>query len=449
MWRCVLCGLVAVLLFLPVSAGAITLTDIPPLIRSQNDEVLAARKDSEAAEEGIGIARARFFPQVASRTYFVHLGSATTINVPTQNFPLGNLATISVDLPPVSLDKQDILLSSLILKMPLFAGGRIVSAYQGAKAQAEEAKSSHHKAIEDKTNEALQRYFSYQLAEGALNILSEMKGNLARIRGISESLVRTGLGAKFSTLQIKVAEADLSSRISEAQGKMTLADLAFKTSIGSESNKVVAYESGLKKLPMPAKVDPFKLQALDKRSEMAILKSKSEQVDALKAVRTGQMLPQLSALGAYRVGSNLGNSVETPNWAVGLVLEIPLTGFISSIPEREQAVRLAEKVEILTAKARQEIPLQIEKIFSEVAASDAAYTANQEALDMAKEALRLAEVRLKNGDGSAVEILRATTDLEKAEIRKLQLTEEYNRHLIELYWAGGNINGYLDAYRAG
>jgi len=434
-------------LLLSFPAFAISVADIPNLVTERNEEVRASEKDREIAEAGIGVARARFFPSITSRSFFIHLGENPTANLPPQTLPIGNIANVSIEFPPLVVEKQDFLTSSLILKAPIFAGGRILAAFRAAKAQSEEATATRNKTVEDKVGESLQRYFGYQLANDSLTILRGLKENLGRLRSISESLVKAGLGAKFSTLQIKVAEADLNSRLIEVEGKRKLADLAFRSSVNQSGDVALTYDSPLKKLPMPTEGDAFKASALKNRPEFSLLNAKRAQADALTTIKTGALLPSLSAIGGYRVASN-SSFLTKPTWAVGLVLEIPLTGILTGLPERSQAVLTEEKVEILAERAKLDVPLQVEKIFSEAQSADAAYTANEEGLEMAKEALRLAEVRFKGGDGSAVEILRATTDLEKAQIRKLQLIEEFNRKLIELHGAAGKISGYLEAYGA-
>ncbi len=423
---------------------AISIDAIPALVKGNNEEVLAAEKDSQAASEGVSAAWARHYPSLSVKTTYLHLGDNIQLKLPTQNFTVG-AATLSLTLPPLEIQKQDVFFSHALLTLPIFAGGRISAGVNASKAQRDEAKAVYSKTNEDKVQEALHRYFSVQLAREAMGILARMKANLDRIQAISESLIRSGLGSKFSSLQIKVAQADLGSRISEAAGKAQLADLAFKNSVGKSSVEVIAYDTPLKKISSPAKIDLFKVQALQKRKEFAILQSKQEQVSALKAFHTGEMLPTLYAVGTRNlISKNL--PILQPEWAVGVVLEIPLTSWLGQIPEREKAARLQEKVEILRSRAKQEIPLQIEKIFTEMQTAEGTYKANEEGIEMAHEALRLAEVRFKNGDGSALEVLRSSTDLEKMEIQRAQRAEEFNRKLIELYNASGDTNQFIPTY---
>lgn len=430
------------------AAFGLKISEIPSLVKTGNEEVRAAEKDVEAAAQGIKSARSRHYPSLSIKSTLIHLGDEIKLQPPSKTFDLPGGGILAVTLPPIEINKQDFYFSRAVVTLPIFAGGRISAGVDAAKAQREEARFTLTKIEEDKLEEALTRYFNVQLARRALDTLLKMKENLDRIQSISEKLVKAGLGPKFSILQVKVAQADLVSRIAEAQGKSALADLAFKNSTGKPSASVVTYETPLKKLGAPARIDTFKTSALQNRKEFKILSAKDEQVQALKALHEGEMLPTLYAVGSHNILSN-NLTVLEPQWAVGVVLEIPLTTVFSALPERERAVKLQEKVEILRNRAQQEIPLQIEKIYTEVQATDHAHQAIEESLGLAKEALRLAEVRFKNGDGSALEVLRTATDLEKAEIRELQLAEEFNRKLIELYHAAGELDRYIDSYEKG
>lgn len=434
-------GLVGLsILFSSLSSFALTITEIPSFVEQKSHDIKAAAADVEAADSAIDAARAKHYPHLSSKTTFLHLGSDLVAHPP----PI-SVGGFSVSLPPIELQKQNVLFSSLILKVPLFAGGRISAGVSAAEGQKSEAEAQKAQVEEEKIKESLERYFQVILAREAIRVLENLKDNLDRLTKIGEALVKTGVGTKFSVLQIKVSQRDVVSRLAQARSKAELADIAFKNSIGAAETTQVSYESPLFKLELPSRRDDFKTRALQHRKELDILKAKGIQVDALKAAKTGEMLPTVYAVGIRQMySSNL--PVLEPNWGVGVVMEIPLTGFLESLPERERAVHLEQKLEALNKKAREDIPLQVEKFYSEALAANESYQATQEAEDMAQEALRLAEVRFKNGDGSAVELLKASADLEKSEIQTWQLREEFNRKLIELYYSSGSVRDYVSFY---
>lgn len=420
--------------------SALPISEIPSLVEKKSHDVKAAIAEVEAADSAISAARAKHFPHLSSKTTYIHLGSELVAKPP----PI-TVGALTIALPPVELQKQDVLFSNLILKVPVFAGGRISAGVSAAEGQKSEAEAMKHHTEEEKIKESLERYFQVHLAREATRVLVNLKDNLDRLIKIGEALVRTGVGTKFSVLQIQVSQREVVARLAQARSKSDLADIAFKTSIGSPITETITYESPLVKLNLPTRRDDFKQRALTKRSELEILKAKGMQVDALKAAKSGEMLPTIYAVGAKQMYSS-NRPVLEPDWAVGVVMELPLTGFLESLPERERAVHLEQKLDALNKKAREDIPLQVEKIYSEALAADESYQAIQEAEGLAQEALRLAEVRFKNGDGSAVELLKASADLEKAEIQTWALKEEFNRKLIELYYASGSIRDYVSIY---
>lgn len=424
------------------SLFAVSVTEIPTLVREKSHDVQAAAADVDAAGHAVTTAFRRHYPSLLTRTTYIHLGDPITLQPPTVN-----LGPIAFTPPPLHLQKQDAFFTSLILKFPIFTGGRISAGVNAAEAQEREAVATKTRTEEEKIVESLERYFQVHLARAAIAVLERMKEDLDRLVHIGESLVKTGVGTKFAVLQLEVSSREVVAKLAQARSKSDLADLAFKTSIGHPLTSPVTYDSPLRKLTLPSRRDEFKMRALSERSEFRILKAKADQVDAMRDAKTGELLPTIYALGSHRMFAT-NSPVLEPQWGIGVVMEVPLTGFLESLPERQRAVDLGRKVAALEKKAAEEIPLQVEKIYSEAAAADEAFAATTEAEALAREASRLAEVRFKNGDGSAIEVLRASTDFERAQIRTYELKEEFNRKLIELYSAAGHVSEYLELYRS-
>ena len=135
-----------------------------------------------------------------------------------------------------------------------------------------------------------------------------------------------------------------------------------------------------------------------------------------------------------------------PKWIAGIGMDIPITAGITSFPERQRAAAIEAKVAELDAKARHDIPLQVEACFAAATSLASGLKALDSGIELARESERLAEVRFKSGTGSSLEILKSQTDLETLLVRRLAFLEEYNRKLIELHAAAGNVNEYVAAY---
>jgi outer membrane protein TolC len=276
-------------------------------------------------------------------------------------------------------------------------------------------------------------------------ILAKIDQDLSRIAVAAEAAVKSGAVPKFATMQIQVAQVELTAKRAEAEANRKLATLAFKDSVGLDSMENVKWDSPLVKINLKHGLDVFKTKALNGRSEFTILEQKSLQVQALKTAKTGEMMPTMFLFGSYNVArENL--PLLTNKWVAGVGLNVPITAGLSQVPERRKAIQLAQKIDIFKAKALAQIPLQIEQLYDHCSALKGALETTESSFNLAAEVQRLAEARFKSGAGSTVEVLKANTDNQAAQVRYAMLLEEYNRHLIELYKASGSIEYYVSDY---
>lgn len=423
----------------------ITLEEIPNLIEQQNLDVKVAESEVSVAESETRLAYGRMLPQISLKGSYVRLPEELTLQIPSHT-ATGNLVTITIDPPPILIQTEDLMTSRLQAMQPLYTGGRISAGIQSANAKKSEAEARWRLARAERTVEAMTRYMQRQLATQVSQVLAEVVSNLERLVAVAESLVRHGAAAKLASLQIRVAKAEAESKLTEARGKANLADLAFKNSI-SMAGQDIKYESPLVKMPMNLPANSvLTAAALKNRDEFKIIAAKHEQVDALKTASIGEALPTVFAFGAVQVASSRQPVLE-PKWAVGVGIDIPLSGWVSALEERKKAAALAAKVQLLARKANEEIPLQVEKLLSEIRSLDANFRVIDESANLAKEALRVAEIRFKSGDNSSVELIRSQSEYERVLIQRMQLTEEFNRKLLEVYSATGNLSSFIKQYR--
>lgn len=434
------------------AVSAVTIAEVPQLVQTSNRDVQAASQDVDAANAERKMSLGRYFPKIEWKNSYTRLNDDIVIDIGPKRIEtdiLGDRLKVGIDVdpPPVKVQDKNVLNSHLLLTQPLYTGGRISAGVDAAVAHRDETQLQLQAVTADKTLAAMTRYFQVQLAEESLKVLEVMDGDISRLEKMANDLVAAGVAPKFATLQIKVAHAELRARTEDAKAKQKLAGLAFRSTIGLDMTSPVSFDSALVIVPMATTLDVFKTQALQKRREFKLLETKSRQVGALREAATGGMLPTIYGFGKRELLTDQLTMLQ-PIWAVGIGIDVPLTAGITQFPEREKALRLEQKIQTLREKATIDIPLEVESYFDSAVAARAGITALDEGQAMAKEALRLAEVRFKSGSGSSVEVVKAATDLETIEIKRLLLVEEYNRRLMELYNAAGAPGDYVRAYQA-
>lgn len=443
-----------ILLAMAVSwpARAVTVAEVPELVRRQNRTVKALATDVSIEREEKSIARSRFYPVLEWKTRFTRLDDDVVIDIGPKTISRDILGgqlnvAIEVDPPPFKVQDKNVRNSHLLLTQPLYAGGRITAGLDAAEAKIDEAELQQTRGTQDAVAVALERYFQVRLADELTHVLEGVGISLDAMEKVAQSLVATGMAPEFQTLQIKVAKAELVAKLTEARTSARLARDAFRAAAGIDDLHELAFESALKKVKLPPTKEMFMAAALKRRPELAILAAKEAQVRALKQARTGEMLPTVYAFGKYELMPEELTMIE-PKWAIGVGIDVPLTKGLSQFPERAKAARLLDKIAILKEEAGQLIPLEVEKYFTECENKEAQLVAIESGVAMAEEALRLAQVRLKAGKGSSVEVLKASTDRERLAITRWQLVEQLNRNLIQLYRAAGDVGEYVALYTA-
>jgi len=185
-----------------IKTFAITVDQIPALVKQSNQDVHAANTDVAAAKEEERVALSRYFPKIEVKNAYTHLDHDIVLDIPPQriekDFLGGDLKVgIDVDPPPITVQKQDFFTSQLVVTQPLYAGGRIGAGMDAATAQHKEAELSYKHTYDEKLVEALTRYFQAKVAAGVLEVLKEVRADLDRLHAIAEAAIKTGAVSKF------------------------------------------------------------------------------------------------------------------------------------------------------------------------------------------------------------------------------------------------------------
>ena len=431
---------------------ALSISEIPALITSSNHDVRAAQHATRASKAAIGSAQARRLPHLSVVNRLTRLDQDLVIDIEPKRIDRDIFGTslsvgIEVDLPPYKVKDRTFGSSTLELKQPLYTGGRISAGITAAKTQYDESSAKEMLTRQVQISRALQIYFQAQLASQIELALTSIEQDMQELVRASQALVTSGMAPSFTTMQIQAALQELIAKRTEATGKKRLARLALRSQLDMRPTTPMRLNDVLTKLPLTSKIGDLKLAALNSRHELSILRAKREQVASLKKATIGSMLPTAYGFGKYELVTKHLTAME-PKWAIGVGIDIPLTAGITRFGELRQSQALQDQVATLSDKAKQQIPLEVEQIHTQLVTAEAALQAVEKALMMATETDRIARLRFRSGKGSSVELSKASADHERLEIKRWTLIEECNRHLIELFRASGHVEDYIALYQS-
>jgi OMF family outer membrane factor len=150
--------------------------------------------------------------------------------------------------------------------------------------------------------------------------------------------------------------------------------------------------------------------------------------------------PQVSLFAGYNVQNNLStNSGFNDNFQFGAQFNMRLFDGGAARADADQEEANIATAEAQFASARDLVRFQVEQAYFNLQANFENIQTSTLALQQATESLRLARLRFQAGVGIQSDVLRAQTELTRAEVNRLQAVLGYNRSLADLRRAIGNF----------
>jgi len=184
--------------------------------------------------------------------------------------------------------------------------------------------------------------------------------------------------------------------------------------------------------PPPADVDQLITEAFAKRPEILSLEFEAESVEKQHLASRDEMLPTISALGAFGYSPIHDDRMVGPYAAVGVNVQIPVfNGFLFSARSREAYLR-AEASKQRLSDLRNRISRDVRTSWLTASTAFDRVNVSEQLLAQANLALDLAQTRYKLGLSSIVELSQAQLQQTQAEIGNAQAQYEYRFALASL-----------------
>lgn len=328
--------------------------------------------------------------------------------------------------------------SDLVLRLPLFTGGRITSEIAAAElltlANEKRLARSREELVFNLTslyNSMLSQREVIRSLEFSVVVLSEHQQQVAE-------LVAAQKAAQVDLLRTGVRLADLQQSLVREKNILAIQKRLLVNLMGIDVKTQQVTVAGALTLPvaLPVTSNANLTLALQQRSDYLAAKSRleaqSRQVDAAGAGR----LPTVSLTAAYGLRANGSNDQEDTG-SVMLALSVPLfdSGRVSSKVNQERAILAAarERLRKLELQIRQEI----ETAMLDIQASTQRVSAIRQAIDQAKETVRIERLKYDLGSGSLTDMLDAQSALLQTETNYARALADYHVATARLKLATG------------
>ncbi len=400
---------------------------------ANNPELAATAYDVDAAQAQRDAVAGQRLPSLSAVGAFNHYLHDQRLLPVQQNGELGVFS-------------RDIFAGDLVVRMPLYTGGRLTSEIKAADLLRQAAEHRLARSRQELVFNVSSVFYSI-LAQGkVIESLEFSQKTLEEHLKQVDNLIAAERVARVDRLRTEVRLADLQQRLVREKNVLNIQCLVLTNLLGlPEDSPLVSAAGRLESessspLPREASLDDAYQQREDYLAAKAALEAQAKVVDAARAGH----LPTVSLVGSYgeRWAPDAserppGTSTSDDVGVVGVMAEIPLFegGQIDARVRQEQARLSAARHRLRELKLQ--VRLDVETAVSNVQSAHERILATEKAVTSADESLRIEREKYDIGRGSITDVLDAQSALLDSQTNYYRTMADYSTALAQLRLAVG------------
>ena len=304
------------------------------------------------------------------------------------------------------------------VSVPLYTGGMLRNNLKLARFQLDTAKEDLHKAKQQLTYDVKQAYYQVWLAEKVVQVQEASYRNLDQHVNRVQIRYNAETASKLDLMRAKVQRDTLKPKVISAQNQLVLAKLQLATIIGYPKDQPYRTEYDAAKLEMPDSMAMSLAQVLNEayqnRPELHQIQKLTEINQVITKMQKAGYKPNLGLSVGY---AGLSKDVTEDWYASAWSITLSLGGKLYDRKINAQIKQAKNKEELSAlqeADLRDKIRLEAEQSLQNFIVSMETTRANQASIDLAKEALRMTQIRVDNGMATTMDIMDAQLALDQA-----------------------------------
>lgn len=333
--------------------------------------------------------------------------------------------------------------ANLELSYNIYTSGQRPANIQAAQLQLRADELAFEALYEDVKFDITDRYYQLQQENAQLEIDQSAVQFRERSVQDAQALERAGLGTRFEVLQAQVELANDRQQVVQTRDRQTQRrrDLARILSLPQQIDLQTA-EDIAKAADWTLTLEESIVLAYRNRAELERQLALMDINDAQRRAVLAQLGPQVSAFGRFELLDILSPSDDfgpVDGYAVGLQMQWLLyDGGAVQAAARQQEIN-REREANRFAQIREQIRFDVERSHSNLKANEENIRTALQAIEAAREEVRLARLRFQAGVGTQTDRLNAETRLTRARGNVLFAVVGYNRALAALRRAVTNL----------
>jgi len=373
-----------------------------------NKDIQISEQEVIAAHAGITGARSAFLPRLNAQAGYVHTGSVLSLS---QN------QSAKKD-PGIFTGYRNDNKAGLTLDQNVFNGGVNTANLRQKQLTVRIQEETLRARKLDTEFEVKNLYYGLLLAHEteriAHNLLDQAKSHYEDVKNKYEQ----GTASRFDLLQSGVQVSKLMPELIKAKNAVDLLDAELKKLLGLKMRVSVVLKDSFVYNPVEINESEFLKTAYLDKPEMKLM---ALGVDvnkwSIEMAKAGHR-PQVNAALGYNYRSNdIGDMVNSRhnNWDAGLSVSIPVFDGFSTKAKVEEARARYTQAQLEKENLAEQIAVDIRKACLDLNKAQSVINSQKDNIEEAKEALKIAEVRFDNGEGTNLDVMDAQVSLSQIE----------------------------------
>ncbi len=418
---------------IPLRNEPITLSKAITIALANNPELAAVRYRVDVASAERDVAFGAILPKAGVRSGYDYYLDRHRIGAPRFK---GESRTYS----------DGIFSTHVVVSMPLYAGGRLISEIQAAKLLQEAAEHRLARNRDELVFNVSSVFYSILAQHHVINSLEFSQQTLKEHRKRISELIQAKKAAKVDYLRTEVRIADLERQLVWERNILTIQKRVLSNLLGVEHEEGVpvdvAGELTIERttvIDVETGITRAMAQRGDYLAMREALEAQAKRVDIARAMH----LPMLTLQGTYgglrAVGrvERYDDSSYDDVGRVGLALEFPIfEGGRISARVRQERSKLAEAREQMR-KLELQLRLDVETAVLNSSSSLERVEATETSIEQAKESLRIEREKYDYGKGTITDVLDAQSALLDSQMSYYRALADYKTALAQLQLAVG------------
>lgn len=286
----------------------------------------------------------------------------------------------------------------IVMKQPIYMGGRIRSAYSMSKTAVEIARQNERLTDAQVIMQTDEAYAQVVKAEEMVEVAKRYRELLTELDRNVENAVRHGLRHKNerTKVQVKINEADL--QLLRARNAVTLSKMNLCRLIGKDMSSDITLSH---EYPVVADVNTLRQSDISLRPEVAMLDGQVEiAAQQVKQARAA-MLPQLALMAKYGytngVKVNGKTFLDGWNFGGGVMLSVPLYHFGEKSNKTKAAQAKQQQMQLERDEKMELMMLELTRASQNVEEAKGEIALAQKALEQAETNMKLSKQQYDAG----------------------------------------------------